>query len=171
MKALSMEKFLHAFVFIHMRCELCGKETRKLYPVLIEGVEMMVCEECKKFGTPIAPKKKASIAKPVKKIVPYSKDVFQNMDRDLLPGWGEKIKKARMARGWSREELGAKVGEKTTTIAKIENEELRPPDKTVEKLEKVLEIKLFEEVKGHVVQNIQKKPLTLGDIIKLKKDE
>jgi len=160
---------LHCFAFTTMRCEVCGRETRKLYPVLIEGVEMMVCEECKKFGTPLTPKKKKTIAKPVKKIIPYSKDVFQNMDRELLPGWGEKIRRAREAKGWSREQLGAKVGEKTTTIAKIENEELRPPDKTVEKLEKLLEIQLFEKVAGHVIQHIEKKPLTLGDLIK--KDE
>ena len=163
------EKFLHGFLFTDMRCEVCGREARKLYPVLIEGVEMMVCDECKKFGQPLTIKKKRVISKQIKKIVPYSKDVFQNMDRDLLPGWGEKIRKARKARGWSREQLGAKVGEKTTTIAKIENEELRPPDKTVEKLEKLLEIQLFEKVEGHVVQNIKKKPLTLGDLIK--KDE
>jgi len=168
MKIKPMEKFLHAFLFMHMRCELCGREARKLYPVLIEGAEMMVCEECKKFGKVIEQKKRKPVSKPIHKTIPYSKDVFQNMDRDLLPGWGEKIKRARMARGWSREELGAKVGEKTTTIAKIENEELRPPDKTVERLEKVLEIQLFEKVGGQVVQHIEKKPLTLGDLIKKK---
>jgi len=161
-----MEKFLHAFLFISMRCELCGRETKKLYPVIIEGVEMMVCDECKKFGKIVERKKVKAISKSIKRTVPYSKDVFQNMDRDLLPGWGEKIRKAREERGWTREQLGAKVGEKTVTISKIENEELRPPDKTVEKLEKVLKIQLFENVSANVVQNIRKKSLTIGDLIK-----
>lgn len=152
-----------------MRCEVCGRETKKLYHVLIEGVEMMVCEECKKFGKLLAPQKKKVISKPIKRVIPYSKDIFQNMDKDLLPGWGEKIRKAREARGWSREQLGAKVGEKTNTIAKIENEELRPPDETVKKLEKLLEIQLFEKIEGHIIKHKEKKKLTLGDLVK--KDE
>ena len=66
----------------------------------------------------------------------------------------------------TREELGAKVGEKTTTIAKIENEELRPPDETVKKLEKVLEISLFCEVENAVVKHKKARTLTLGDLLK-----
>ena len=149
-----------------MRCEVCGRETNKLYPVIIEGVEMMVCDECKKFGKLVKKKKKATPIKKVKKIVPYSKDVFQNMDKDLIPGWGEKIKVARELKKWSREQLGAKVGEKTNTIAKIENEELRPPDETVKKIEKALDIQLFQKIEDAVIKKKKARNLTLGDLLK-----
>jgi len=152
---------------IIMRCEICGKEA-KLRRALVEGVEMMVCDECSKYSI-VLPERKRRMAVPamkVKKIVPYSKDVFEEMRLELVADWGKKIKEARLKKGLSREELGAKVGEKTTTIAKIENEELRPPDETVRKLEKVLEIKLFQEIEGAVVKHGEVRPLTLGDLLK-----
>ncbi len=150
-----------------MRCEICGREAR-LKRALVEGVEMMVCEECARYGIVLPEKKKsvATVRGKVKKTVPYSKDIFEEMKFELVPEWGKKIKEARQRKGMSREELGAKVGEKTTTIAKIENEELRPPDETVKKLEKVLEIKLFQEVTDAVVKHGEARPLTLGDLLK-----
>jgi len=150
-----------------MRCEICGREA-KLKRAMVEGVEMLVCQECSRYGVILPEKKTAAIAttKKVKKIVPYSKDVFEEMKQELVLDWGKKIKEARERKGMSRQELGAKVGEKTTTIAKIENEELRPPDETVKKLEKVLEIKLFQEIEDAVVKRKEKRPLTLGDLLK-----
>ncbi len=147
-----------------MKCEVCGREAR-LKRTLIEGVEMMACEECSKYGKVLPERKKVVIKKP-KKIVPYSKDVFENMNKELVPEWGTKIREARERKGLTREELGAKVGEKTTTIAKIENEELRPPDETVKRLEKILEINLFHEVESAIVKRKKARPLTLGDLLK-----
>jgi len=152
-----------------MRCEICGKEA-KLKRALVEGVEMMVCQDCARYGIVLPEKKQqgtlAAAAKLKKKPLPYSKDVFEEMKQELVPDWGRKIKEARERKGMSREELGAKVGEKTTTIAKIENEELRPPDETVKKIEKVLEIKLFQEIENAVVKHKEVRPLTLGDLLK-----
>ena len=147
-----------------MICEMCGKEA-KLFRTLIEGVEMMVCKECSQYGKILPPKKKVEKIK-IKKSVPYSRDIFKEMNKELIPDWGKEIKKARERKGMTREELGAKVGEKTTTIAKIENEELRPRDETVKKLEKVLEIKLFQEIGSATIKPKKAKPLTLGDLIK-----
>ncbi|HEC76683.1 MAG TPA: TIGR00270 family protein [Thermoplasmatales archaeon] len=150
-----------------MKCEICGKEA-KLKRVMVESVEMMVCHECSKYGIVLPEKRRV---KPVlkKKSIPYSKDVFEEMTVEIVPEWGRKIREAREKKGMSREELGAKVGEKTSTIAKIENEDLRPPDKTVKKIEKVLEIKLFQKVEKEIVKHREAKPLTLGDLLKNEK--
>jgi len=147
-----------------MKCEICGKEAR-LKRTLIEGVEMMACDECSKYGI-VLPERKKIVQRKPKKIIPYSKDVFEEMKKELIPDWGKKIRDARERKNMTREELGAKVGEKTTTIAKIENEELRPPDETVKKLEKVLEISLFCEVENAVVKHKKARTLTLGDLLK-----
>jgi putative transcription factor len=144
-----------------MKCEMCGKDT-KLFRTLIEGSEMMVCRECTKYGI-ILPEK---VAVRIKRSVPYSKDVFDEMKKELVEGWGSKIKEARERKGLTREQLGAKIGEKTITIAKIENEELRPPDETVKKLEKFLEINLFCEVGSVPLKPKNVKAVTLGDLIK-----
>lgn len=150
-----------------MKCEICGKEA-KLKRAMVEGVEMMVCQECTKYGI-ILPGKR--VVKPTlkKRAPPYSKDVFEEMKFEIVPDWGRKIREARERKGMSREELGAKVGEKTSTIAKIENEDLRPPDKTVRKIEKVLEIELLQKIEKEVVKHKEVKPLTLGDLLKNEK--
>ncbi|MEM2715589.1 MAG: multiprotein bridging factor aMBF1 [Candidatus Thermoplasmatota archaeon] len=144
-----------------MKCERCGKDTNR-FRTLIEGSEMMVCRECTKYGIVIPEKVVAKI----KKSLPYSKDVFEEMNKELVDGWGKKIKEARERKGLTREQLGAKIGEKTITIAKIENEELRPPDETVKKLEKFLEINLFCEVGSVSLKPRNVKAITLGDLIK-----
>jgi len=151
-----------------MKCEICGREAHlhRAHRALVEGVEMMVCQECSRYGTPIEEKKRKEM-KPKKKVIPYSRDVFKNMDQVLVSDWGKKIARAREQKGMTREELGAKVGEKTVTIAKIENEELRPPDETVKKIEKELGISLFQKVEGTVVRRAgEPKSLTIGDLLK-----
>ncbi|MBP1662784.1 MAG: helix-turn-helix domain protein, partial [Thermoplasmatales archaeon] len=68
-------------------------------------------------------------------------------------------------------ELGFKIGERTVTIAKLENGDLRPSDQTIAKLEKELSIRLLEEVK-EVPAGTQKgsaATFTLGDFIKTDK--
>jgi len=151
-----------------MRCEICGKEA-KLKRALVEGVEMLVCQDCSKYGMVLPEKRASPVLKPKKKTLPYSRDVFEEMKQELVPGWGKKIREAREKAGMTREEMGAKVGEKTNTIAKIENEELRPPDATVKKIEKLLGISLFQEVEGGVIKKKEARPLTLGDLIKNEK--
>ena len=147
-----------------MRCELCGKEEKNLKRAIIEGAEMLVCNACAVYGKILPEEKKP---KPVvihtKKY--YGKDIFEKMDKELVLDWGKRIKKAREEKGISREKLGAMVGEKTTAIAKIENQELRPSDETAKKLEKLLEIVLFQEVKSATIKKTKRKSLTIGDIL------
>jgi len=152
-----------------MRCELCGKEDR-LQRVIIEGTEMMVCSSCAAYGKPVSvPKRKTPISIPSSKREYYSKDIFDKMDKELVPGWGMKIKNAREKKGLSRQQLGAMIGEKTNAVAKMENQELRPSDEKAKKIEKVLGIVLFQDVKPAIVKKRVVKGLTIGDL--LKKDD
>jgi len=153
-----------------MRCELCGREEGRLQRVIIEGVEMMVCSTCSAYGKPVTtPRVKKATAAPPPRKEYYGRDIFEKMNLEIVPDWGERIRRAREGKGLSRQELGAMVGEKTTAIAKIENQELRPPDEKAKKIEKVLDITLFQEVKQAVVKKKDAKRLTIGDL--LKKDE
>jgi putative transcription factor len=47
-----------------------------------------------------------------------------------------------MQRGWTREELARRVFEKESVIQRIESNSLTPSDELIEKLERVLSIKL-----------------------------
>jgi len=99
------------------------------------------------------------------------KDVYEKMNKEIIPHWGEVVRKARKEKGLTREKLGFNIGERTVTISKIENDELRPSDKVAEKLEKELSISLFEEVKKvkppkPIFTQKNDSGLTLGDFIK-----
>ena len=155
-----------------MQCELCGNECFKCYPSNVDGVRMMLCPGCMKYGKNINEKKviipniNQSIKTSIKrKIV---KDVYVGMDKELVSNCSEIIKNARLKKELSREELGFKIGERTVTIAKIENGDLRPSDKIAEKIEKELSISLFEKVKEIPTKISSTHPsgLTLGDFIK-----
>jgi len=155
-----------------MQCELCGNECFKCFPSNVDGVKMMLCPNCMKYGKNINETKEptTNIDHKIKIISKRKmvKDVYIGMDKELVTNWAEIIKKARIQKELSREELGFRIGERTVTISKIENGDLRPSDKIAEKIEKELSITLFEKVKevptktsgSHATR------LTLGDFLK-----
>ena len=159
-----------------MQCELCGREGQGFRPALVDGVEMMLCQSCMVHGKGIERSRSksegtsSSIINRIKK--PKVKDVYKDMNKELVSDWKDVIKSARKAKGLSREELGFKIGERTVTIAKIENGDLRPSDKIVKNLEKFLEIKLIEQVKEapkiSSAGSMSRTGLTLGDFINTK---
>ena len=155
-----------------MECELCGRVC-ECRPAIVDGVKMMLCPGCMQHGKGIKTAPTASVGgnRPILDRIkkPKVKDVYKDMDKDLVSGWNDLIKNARKKKGLSREELGFKIGERTVTISKIENGDLRPSDKMVKKLEKELDISLVEEVTdGSSITTGSKSGggLTLGDFIK-----
>ncbi|MFW6122000.1 MAG: multiprotein bridging factor aMBF1 [Petrotogales bacterium] len=156
-----------------MQCELCGKELEGCRKATVEGVTMMLCPNCIKHGENIVPisKTPARVKRVISRRKAAPKDIYDNMEKELVSNWSEIIKEARKKKGWSREKLGFKIGERTVTISKIENGDLRPPDKLVTKLEKELEISLFEEVKKVSTERHMRGGMTLGDFIKQKSNE
>ena len=155
-----------------MQCELCGMECF-CKPANVDGVKMMLCPNCLKHGKAIEFKRQPKTGSPkstslsIKK--PLVKDVYRDMNKELVSDWNNVIKSAREKKGMTREQLGFKIGERTVTISKIENGDLRPSDKVVEKLEKELDIKLIEEVEdihSSLTGSKSQSSLTLGDFIK-----
>jgi len=156
-----------------MQCELCGR-TCDCKAATVDGVMMMLCPNCVIHGEVIQTTKAPSkVQKPsldrIKK--PPVKDIYKDMNKELVSGWNNLIKKAREKKGLTREELGFKIGERTVTISKIENGDLRPSDKMIEKLEKELGINLVEDVSEASTSlggSRSGSRLTLGDFIKSK---
>ena len=169
-----------------MLCEMCGKESEFTKTISIEGTHLKVCKECSRFGE--GAEGKGGVTK--KGAVPSgqshtmaserlearerrmrTRSIYQEEETtDLIPEYSKVIREARMARDWKQEVLAAKINEKTSVIAKLENGTLRPNDALLKKLEHELNIKLTEKVAvikpegGHG----QGKTLTLGDMIKKK---
>jgi putative transcription factor len=158
-----------------MQCELCGKDCYECKPAVVDGVRMMLCPSCMRHGESV--KGVVEIPVNVQKSLlerirrPKVKDVYKEMDKELVSGWNDLIKRARIKKGLSREKLGFRIGERTVTVAKIENGDLRPSDKIVEKLEKELGITLVEEVRSVSTGSgsSHSDGLTLGDFLKTEK--
>jgi putative transcription factor len=163
-----------------MPCELCGRECKGGKEAIIDGAKMFVCPDCMKYAEGFVeqePPRPSSPPQPqrapLKKTLNIERDIYKDkgMQKELVNDWNHLIEHARKKKGLTREELGFKIGERTVTIAKLENGDLRPSDQTITKLEKELSIKLLEEIK-EVPAGTQKgssAAFTLGDFIKTDK--
>ncbi|MGB9708856.1 MAG: multiprotein bridging factor aMBF1 [Infirmifilum sp.] len=155
------------------RCELCGAELRGIaYRIVLDGAEMIVCTRCARGKTVLGsikigvePSRQTFKAKaPVK----YNR---RDTEEVIVEGYGEIIRQAREKMGLTRELLAVMVGEKESTIRRIESEQLEPPIELARKLEKVLKVKLVEvyeigdEDYGGGSSEYE---LTLGDIAEFK---
>lgn len=156
-----------------MQCELCGRDC-ECRPATVDGVKMMLCPGClhkhgkkaESFNQPAA-QKNSPVLNRIRK--PRQKDVYKEMQKELVSNYPEVIKNARKKKDLTREKLGFNIGERTVTISKIENGDLKPSDKVASKLEKELDISLFEEVEkvpSNVLSNHSNKGMTLGDFVK-----
>ncbi len=153
-----------------MSCELCGRESKGCRAAAIDGVKMMLCPDCMRHGegvkdvatTPASVKR--AVFQRIKKSSP--KDIYKDMEKELVSNWSDVIKEARKKKGLSCGELGFKIEERTVTISKIENGDLRPSDKMIAKLEKELGIFLLEKVKEVSTTHHSSKGMTLGDFIR-----
>jgi len=157
-----------------MQCELCGRDVDRLVPVRVEGVEMLVCSNCAKYGiTPKTYSRKPKSGKKIprstggKRIYRPKRDIFDTL-KTLVEDYGEVIREARIRRGMSIEELARKVGIKVSTLHKIESGQLEPEEKYIRKLEKELNICLYEEG-GEESSNEGSRDFTLGDFIKVRR--
>jgi putative transcription factor len=159
---------------------LCGADVPRLKNVAIEATFLSVCGECARFGDEVAsPAVRQSTMPPIiaqrlelrqRRMTPN--DVYtQAGELELAEDFPARIRKAREARGWKQADLGAKINEKASVIAKLESGAIRPGDGLVRKLERELGIRLKEPVEPVAV----KKPtaggaVTLGDLIKMRED-
>lgn len=162
---------------IDMLCELCGKETDRLFTVQIESTILKVCKDCSKFGN----QAKAGGKEPANKLVienrlqnrerrMKTKDVYEQQEEtiELMVDYPKKIKDTREALGWKQEELATKMGERLSIINKLERGDMRPDDALIHKVEKALGIKITERVAVIKPEKaaVAKGGMSLSDFIK-----
>ncbi len=145
-------------------CDLCGKET-KLFTAKVEGTELNVCSGCGKFGKVYKPVSPPKLSKPQpQKILPETLEV-------LTADFSKLIRYAREKLGLTQEEFAKRLNERESFIQKVENGSLEPSIDTARKLEKLLGIKLVEEVvEEHLLGGKKSsQTVTIGDIVQIKK--
>lgn len=165
-----------------MNCEICGKpiEGRPIR-TKIDGSVLEVCKECSKFGrvqkdTPLERKFVSRNKKGNPQKRPQARQNVQRrreepMD-ELVEDYNIIIRKARESKGWTREELGAKMYEKVSVINRIESGKMEPDTKLAKKFEKTLNITLIEKYDDMDLESFKSSasgPNTLGSIVKIKR--
>ncbi len=157
-----------------MICELCGKEIEDIYKVDIEGSELNVCRDCSRFGKVIArkvmqsEKSKKEEAKQKKKI---TKPAEPEIVEKLVDNFSELIRKARGKSGMNQQDFSKRLSIKESMLHKIETGEFKPSIVLARKIEKILKIKLVEEMEEkevHLLGKPDKTAFTIGDFIKIK---
>lgn len=163
-------------------CEMCGREVPALRRALVEGTAMSVCGNCVKFGveqagarTEVTGRSATTQGLERRAVRARSRDIYDEMQEELVEDYGERVKQARLKKGMTLEQLGERLKERVANLSKVEAGSFHPPDTLVKKLERELGIKLKEkpEVPAGVGGPKPTKggPLTLGDLIKKQLDK
>jgi len=145
--------------------------------VSVEGSILSVCGDCAKFGSEVAgPIRVRRQGNPVvaqrlerRQQRMSERDIYEApVAEELVEDFGERIRQAREARGWKQTDLGAKVNERASVIAKLESRAMVPRDAMIPKLERALGIRLREKVEPVAVKKqAGRAPVTLGDLVRM----
>ena len=147
-----------------MGCDLCGY-SGELFTAQIEGILMDVCGKCLRFGNLIEKKRDISIEKIIPKL---KKETIFLLKED----YNIKIKKIREKLNLTQEDLAKKLNEKASLIHKLENKGIEPNENIIKKIENLFKIKLTEEYSEEKAKfDFKSDSLTIGDLLKLKKDK
>jgi len=148
--------------------------------VAIDATILSVCTDCSRFGDEVStPALRQSTMPPIiaqrleirqRRMTP--RDVYtQAGELELADDFPQRIRQARESRGWKQADLGAKINERVSIIAKLESGTISPGDSLVRKLERELGIKLKERVEPVAVKKqATGSGVTLGDLIKMRED-
>ena len=157
-------------------CEICGSPVFKPRYYKVEGVIMILCGKCSRYGEPVKfseKRKPRTLTHSTKKKLDK---ILEEQDWDLVDDFGLKIREARIRKGLSQEKLAMRIGEPVPFIRKLESGKIRPPDNVIDKLEKILEIKIRkslsieEEINlAEIVDSKKSDKITLGDVVVVRK--
>jgi len=160
---------------INPECEMCGRPQVSA-TIKVEGALLRVCHNCTSFGNIVEDGQSARTSggkspRAMPKKAPIKSSGKPEPEQQILiDGYGETIKRARMKNKLTQDQLSQKSGVSQAYIRSIENENMRPTDKVAKKLEKELEIELFETPDVELLhqEKGKKKGLTVGDIVTIK---
>ncbi len=146
-----------------MDCEICGKASRELFLVSVEGTRLRVCQDCSGYGTFISRVEEEHYD--IKPIV-----IEERPEIDLVDNYASLISEARQKANLTQEELAKKINENLNVLRKVEKGDLLPTEKLSKKLEKTFRIRLFQTVKHESIGTKKSESsLSLEDVAVIKK--
>lgn len=146
-------------------CELCGRQTKNIYVLDVENVELRTCASCAKGKKVIRTeletiKQKSSANK-------ASSRPMKEEDKPLVDDYAKVIRDARVQMKLPIKVLAEMINEKEHLILRIEEERTMPSIELTKKLEKLLKIKLTYEPVQETNKFTAKKTggVTIGDFV------
>lgn len=164
-----------------MSCDVCGEEIRgRPQRVIIEGAIVVACPQCARLGKIYVepprlrlPRPASVVRRPARSSRPASRETIEELE--VVEDYSARIRKAREKIGLTQEDLATRVKEKLSIIQKIESSKMTPDMKLCRELEHSLRIELLAprvEIPASVpATSTPNVPLTLGDIIKVKRKD
>ncbi|NHW44558.1 MAG: TIGR00270 family protein [Candidatus Verstraetearchaeota archaeon] len=149
-----------------MSCELCGKPiVGKPVRVWIEGSQLMVCPQCSRYGSIVRPK---ATTRP--KQIAKRRELSMGLESTVLvSNYNVLIRQARENMGLTQADLAMLIGEKESIVRRLESGRMAPTLELAKKIEKVLKIRLYEEIRQEQeLPKPQGLQLTLGDVAVIK---
>jgi putative transcription factor len=162
-----------------MECEVCGREIRgRPVEVKIEGTQMRTCPGCARFGResrgrlPVLPQRSGRSTPPrtgVGRRLPSP--ILEPAAFEWVEDYHLAIRRSREERGWTQEELGKRIHEKSSVIVRLESGKMVPDKKLAKKLERALGIKLLTPGGAGEVEKLpsSNRELTIGDVIQIRR--
>ena len=165
-----------------MFCEICGREiVGKPARSLVEGVRLIVCQQCSSLGTSLPSFPDRSIphrplVAPSHTHAPIEKLPKAVEESDLIEEYPITIKEARAKLGLTQQDLAFKAKEKVTVIQKIEIGKMLPTMRLAKELEHILRVRLLVPRDELDVPAPPRRPLplpgvTLGDVALVRQKE
>ena len=175
-------------------CEMCGARiVGRPYRAVVDGVEMVLCARCYESlvrsgrAQPLPSRPRIVTSAPPR--TPSRPGARAPQPRgggarrvqrrrvslelyDLVEDYGERIRRAREAKGWSLQALAQRLRISESLLRKIEQEKVKPPIDLARRIEKVLRIKIL--VPSEIEEEYEAPPpgtLTLGDVVVIRRDE
>ena len=157
-----------------MYCDLCGKETNKLYKINLENTVVFACSDCRSFGKTIASVDKLRKSPPQNlnlKSRNSKKSEKEETTEIIIDGYGKIIHEAREKKDIAPKDFAKLLGIKESLLLKIESSHYEPTIKVAKRIENLLSITLVNKIKNASVAKNRTKDadVTLGDFVKIKK--
>ncbi len=163
-----------------MACEMCGRPLPIVGTIDVEGARMRVCQGCMRFGKAVeepspahaapAPKDRVEdgLRRRQQRMTP--KPVRLESDEELVPDFGDRVRRARQAKRLKVEDVARAINEKASILHKIEAGSFHPDPVVTAKLERSLGVQLREKVEEvHTAKHSAQGGLTIGDLIRMQK--
>jgi len=130
------------------KCEVCGVNiVSEPFIVEIDGAILSVCSKCAKLGkpaklTPIHEIKKRETSK--HESIMRSPTLDSEEELVVREDFATVLRNARESMHLTQEQIGMKINEKSSVIAKLESGKMKPSIALAKKLEHVMKIRLLE---------------------------